>query len=364
MLLYQRLYSIILVTLIITAAALFAVYVKLENIDIGTEGQFQLIQTKNIVEQQKQAQQQTYQQGTGKQSEQQKDVGQQILTVQENKVSTKTYFYGSSLLASRSNNIVTYYHDDYLGSVRLQSDTNARKTFSTRTLPFGSDVAESGSAAGSENSYKFTGQEQDDSLYYYGARYYDTRTGRFTQLDPAPSAESPYAYVSNNPLAFTDPTGKSMLDAELRAYNGGGYSGEELRQAGTDLIEWNNLPMSRAVDVTQMPFLGRLIVSGPFAARDPVAEDLYFFGYLSSAARAAGNVQARVPRVPKASPGIWSVALAGEKFLAAELRGIGAVRAGDETIVRFIYLVDRKQIIFVRELPAAKAAGVIKWKIQ
>ncbi len=197
MLLYKRLYSIMLACLIITGAALFAVYVKLENIDIGAEGQFRLVQ-----ETKQKQQQQTYQQGTA----------QQLLTVQENKVSTKAYFYGASLIASKSNNVVTYYHDDYLGSTRVQSDSGAKKVFASRAVPFGSDVFVSGSSLGSENSYKFTGQEQDDSLYYYGARYYDTRTGRFTQLDPMPSVSSPYAYTENNPLRFSDPDGASVWD--------------------------------------------------------------------------------------------------------------------------------------------------------
>ena len=50
-------------------------------------------------------------------------------------------------------------------------------------------------------------------LYYYGARYYDPALGRFIQPDsivPSPAnsqALNRYAYVYNNPLRYTDPTG-------------------------------------------------------------------------------------------------------------------------------------------------------------
>jgi RHS repeat-associated protein len=50
-------------------------------------------------------------------------------------------------------------------------------------------------------------------LLYYGARYYDPALGRFISADTVvPGAGNPqnlnrYAYVRNNPLRYTDPTG-------------------------------------------------------------------------------------------------------------------------------------------------------------
>src|SRR6056297_285643 len=62
--------------------------------------------------------------------------------------------------------------------------------------------------------YKFNGKELDceSGYYYYGARYYDPKFGRFLGVDPLADAPlnvgtSPYAYVWNNPLKFIDPTG-------------------------------------------------------------------------------------------------------------------------------------------------------------
>jgi len=63
--------------------------------------------------------------------------------------------------------------------------------------------------------YTFTGQklDADAGLMYYGARYYDATLGRFISADTlVPNAANPqalnrYAYVLNNPLRYTDPTG-------------------------------------------------------------------------------------------------------------------------------------------------------------
>jgi len=66
----------------------------------------------------------------------------------------------------------------------------------------------------------FTGQQSDletgTGLLYYNARYYDPAIAKFTQPDSiVPGAANPqnfnrYAYVTNNPVSFTDPTGNCV----------------------------------------------------------------------------------------------------------------------------------------------------------
>jgi RHS repeat-associated protein len=64
---------------------------------------------------------------------------------------------------------------------------------------------------------KFTGKELDSEsgLDYFGARYFATAQGRFSSPDAAltgqgasnPQSWNLYAYVTNNPLRYVDPTG-------------------------------------------------------------------------------------------------------------------------------------------------------------
>ena len=88
------------------------------------------------------------------------------------------------LLIGDDQNVTARYEYDVFGAVRSETGT-------------------------SDNPRKFTGKEYDADvkLYYYGARYYDPYTGRFTQRDPVGDGVNWYAYAYNNPLALIDPNG-------------------------------------------------------------------------------------------------------------------------------------------------------------
>src|SRR3990167_2768807 len=60
----------------------------------------------------------------------------------------------------------------------------------------------------------YTGQISDTDLtglYYYNARYYNPQIAKFTQADSQGDALNKYAYVGNNPIIFTDPTGNMVV---------------------------------------------------------------------------------------------------------------------------------------------------------
>lgn len=67
----------------------------------------------------------------------------------------------------------------------------------------------------------YTGREYDQEmgLYYYRARYYDPREGRFIQKDPISynGGINVYAYVQNNPINFKDPTGLAFVADDAAA---------------------------------------------------------------------------------------------------------------------------------------------------
>ncbi|KAH6881020.1 SpvB domain-containing protein [Thelonectria olida] len=101
-----------------------------------------------------------------------------------------------------------------LGSVTLELDDVGALLSYEEFFPFGSssframrgqtDVAK---------RFRFTGKELDDEngLYYYGARYYAAWLGRWTATDPVVGPGSRYRYVSNNPVCLIDPDGRRDL---------------------------------------------------------------------------------------------------------------------------------------------------------
>jgi RHS repeat-associated protein len=77
------------------------------------------------------------------------------------------------------------------------------------------------------SSFTFTGREYDEEtgLYFYRARYYDPRLGRFLNVDPIGfdgGDVNLYGYVGNNPVNWIDPWGFYSVDDFLQ--NAGDYS--------------------------------------------------------------------------------------------------------------------------------------------
>ena len=82
--------------------------------------------------------------------------------------------------------------------------------------PYGMQMSGRSYVSSADQRYKFTGKERDFSETgwdYFGARYYDSRIGKWLQVDPLagkyPSL-SPYNYAANNPMFFVDPSGDSL----------------------------------------------------------------------------------------------------------------------------------------------------------
>jgi RHS repeat-associated protein len=74
--------------------------------------------------------------------------------------------------------------------------------------PFGSATA---TGASNNNSYQFTGRENDGTgLYYYRARYYHPELQRFISEDPIQfesGTTNLFEYVDGNPIRWNDPSG-------------------------------------------------------------------------------------------------------------------------------------------------------------
>ena len=79
-----------------------------------------------------------------------------------------------------------------------------------------------GGQGATENSFKYTGQQQDASgLYYLRARFYNAGTGRFLSQDPVmghsddPITMHRYLYANADPVNFVDPSGREGLASVL-----------------------------------------------------------------------------------------------------------------------------------------------------
>lgn len=111
-----------------------------------------------------------------------------------------SYLHANGLTAKMDREL-NFYHADSLGSTRTVTDEAAEVVERQMNLPFG-EILEG------DEKYGFTGKELDESgLQYFGARYYDSGTGRFTSVDPARDGENWYAYAGSNPLAYKDENG-------------------------------------------------------------------------------------------------------------------------------------------------------------
>jgi RHS repeat-associated protein len=129
-----------------------------------------------------------------------------------------TYYYaGSQRIALRDANGVYFLLSDHLGSSSIVMDASGQVVEEGYYMPWGGERGDQGIAT---TDYGFTGQMQEGDIYFYNSRWYDPQLGRFMQADtivPMASqgtqAFDRYAYVNNNPLRFTDPSGNWLCDA-------------------------------------------------------------------------------------------------------------------------------------------------------
>jgi RHS repeat-associated protein len=120
-----------------------------------------------------------------------------------------------------------YYHSDHLGSTSLITNLDGEVVQHVEYVPFGEVFIEERNNRWN-TPYLFNAKELDEEtgLYYYGARYYDSRISLWLSTDPLQEKYpnvSTYAYCLNNPVNYIDPTGMSThtdsLGHVLSVYN-------------------------------------------------------------------------------------------------------------------------------------------------
>ncbi len=140
---------------------------------------------------------------------------------------------GSSIsYAAPGDETVYYLLEDHLGNIDVVLDEEGNVVERRDYLPYGEERVEVSEEGAPDTDYGFTGKEKDDEtgLHYYGARYYDSTTGRFITSDPLlqridqmtpeernqflsdPQALNAYAYARNNPVRYVDKDGESYSE--------------------------------------------------------------------------------------------------------------------------------------------------------
>jgi RHS repeat-associated protein len=114
---------------------------------------------------------------------------------------------------------LSYFANDHLGGTAVVMNGQGGLVSRVRYLPYGNQWTQETGAPPTDRL--FTGQRRygpRSGIYHYGARFYSTDIGRFLQADSiVPEAANPrdlnrYAYVRNNPVNHSDPTGHCMAD--------------------------------------------------------------------------------------------------------------------------------------------------------
>lgn len=109
--------------------------------------------------------------------------------------------------------LLRYQLSNHQSSCGIELDSQAKIISYEEYTPYGSTSFQAvRSQTETAKRYRYTGQEREEEsgLYYQSARYYAPWLGRWTAADPAKSQEgnNRYEYCYNNPVRFTDPSGR------------------------------------------------------------------------------------------------------------------------------------------------------------
>ena len=124
------------------------------------------------------------------------------------------YSHGPNIdepLAMLRSSTTSYYQSDGLGSITSLSNSAGSLAQTYSYDSFGKQTNSSGSVI---NPFQYTARELDSEpgLYYYRARYYDPKNGRFLSEDRMgfDAGANFYTYVDSDPNDFADPFGNTQ----------------------------------------------------------------------------------------------------------------------------------------------------------
>ncbi len=180
---------------------------------------------------------------------------------------TRSYFAAGERVAElRPDGLLHFHHTDHLGSASLVTRTDGSVESRAGYLPFGREAPELAESS-TGLFHTFTDKERDATgLLHYGARLYDPELGRFISADPfgiepgEPASLDAYAYVLNNPLSITDPTGHFAWAPVILAAVAFGSSfipNDLVRNVVSGIVTGGTAPFLEAMGRSS-PWLGRI----------------------------------------------------------------------------------------------------------
>ena len=116
--------------------------------------------------------------------------------------------------------VTSFYENDAIGSITSLTSSAGTIANTYSYDAYGKSIASTGTLT---NPFQYTAREfdQETGLQYFRARYYESSTGRFLSEDPL-GFGSIYPYAFNNPVGYTDPSGKAAGPALGPILVGGG----------------------------------------------------------------------------------------------------------------------------------------------
>ncbi|HKZ53980.1 MAG TPA: RHS repeat-associated core domain-containing protein [Anaerolineales bacterium] len=144
----------------------------------------------------------------------------------------ETFLYGPSTGSGQASRLAQqgpagrqYFLADALGSARQLVDDRGQASLGRAYEPFGDLLSIAGRL---QTSYGFAGEWADATgLIHLRARYYQPTSGRFVQSDPFPGVPTrpmslnAYPYAYDNPLTYTDASGRNPILALAAGIAGG-----------------------------------------------------------------------------------------------------------------------------------------------
>jgi RHS repeat-associated protein len=244
-------------------------------------------------------------------------------------------------LGSTPATATSYFHNDHLGSVVAISDETgavvermAFDAWGKRRFVNGTpDVLDSIVGFNTDRGYTMHEHLDEMGVIHMNGRIYDPLVGRFMSADPFiqdpafAQSYNRYAYVMNNPLAYTDPSGYFSLRSVFRVvvtvvvayYTGGAISGALASASGGAATTFGSWAVTGAGATFQLSAVGSALAGavGGFAA-----------GAVSSGGTFKGAMQGAVSGGLFGAAGSVGQAASAERYLAHAVAGCIGQAAG------------------------------------